>query len=403
MESGTRPSRRRPPWWPENEPWPPADDRGPWGRGPWRGGPWGGGVGGRGPWRRGRAGRGYFVGRFGCLLAGLTLLGSVGVLLLWLVVSAIGLVAPGFAAGPLGQLAGIAGLIVLVVGVIVLLTIGRWLRWTGGILDELVDATGRVESGNYAVRVADRARGPRPLRALVRGFNTMVERLDADERQRRTLLADVSHELRTPIAVIQGNLEAIADGVHEADPEHLAALLEETRVLGRLVDDLRTVTLSEAGTLPLHREPTDPDVLASDVIASFGAAADEAGVDLALDAAADVPLLDVDPVRIREVLANLVANALRHTPPGGRVHLRMTVDDAAGRVLVEVADSGTGIDPDVLPHVFERFVKAPGSRGSGLGLAIARNLVVAHGGEIEADSRRGGGTTIRFWLPLPAE
>jgi signal transduction histidine kinase len=398
MERDDRTSRRRPPWWPENEPWPPADYRGPWGGGPWRGGPWG-----RGPWRRGRAGRGYFVGRFGCLLAGLTLIGSVGVLLLWLVVSAVGLVAPGFAGGPLGQLAPIAGIVVLVVGAIALATVGRWLRWTGGILDELVDATGRVESGNYAVRVPDRGRGPRPLRALVRGFNTMVERLDADERQRRTLLADVSHELRTPIAIIQGNLEAIADGVHEADPEHLAALLEETRVMARLVDDLRTVALSEAGTLPLHREPTDPDVLASEVIASFRAAADEAGVDVALEAPDDVPLLDVDPVRIREVLANLVANALRYTPPGGQVRVRMTPDGDARRVVIEVTDTGTGIDPDVLPHVFERFVKAPGSRGSGLGLAIARNLVVAHGGGIEADSRPDGGTTIRFWLPLPAE
>ena len=150
----------------------------------------------------------------------------------------------------------------------------------------------------------------------MRGFDTMVERLEVDERQRRSLLADVSHELRTPLTVISGNLEAMVDGVHPTDEAHLAAILEETRVMERLIDDLRTVALSEAGTLTLHREPTDPDVLIDEVVRSFEAAAGTAGVTVTAEVPDDLPILDVDPVRLREVLANLVANAIRHTPAG---------------------------------------------------------------------------------------
>jgi signal transduction histidine kinase len=299
----------------------------------------------------------------------------------------------------LSQLGHLPGLIALVVVILVLLRIGRALRSTGGTLDDLVEATRAVEAGDYSVRVGPKPRGLRAVRQLVRGFDTMAARLETDERQRRTLLAEVSHELRTPLTVVQGNLEAILDGVYPADPAHLTLILEETRVLARLIDDLRTLALSEAGTLALHPEPTDPDVLVSEVVRSFEAAAAAAGVALTAAIDGDLPILEIDPIRIREVLANLVANALRHTPAGGTVTVAGAVE--SGRwVRLEVRDTGRGIDPALLAHVFDRFVKGEDSRGSGLGLAIARQLVVAHGGEIAAESEPGAGTTIRVRLPI---
>jgi len=188
------------------------------------------------------------------------------------------------------------------------------------------------------------------------------------------------------------------DGVHPADDAHLSAILEETRVMERLIDDLRTVALSEAGTLQLHREPTDPDLLVDEVVRSFQGAAGTTGVTVSADVPSDLPILDIDPVRIREVLANLVANWVRHTPAGGTVTVR---GEVTGHGLVlRVADTGSGIDAALLPHVFDRFVKGVGSTGSGLGLAIARHLVAAHGGELDIESTGSAGTTFRIRLPL---
>ena len=214
---------------------------------------------------------------------------------------------------------------------------------------------------------------------------------------RRRLLADVSHELRTPLAVIQGNAEAIVDGVYPADAEHLGTILEETRVLSRLIEDLRTLSLAEAGTLALHREPTDLAILAAEVGRSFEQLAGASGARIDVDVSDDLPLLDVDPIRLREVLANLVANALRYVGSGGTV--RISGRSTADEVELDVADDGPGISADLLPTVFDRFAKAPESRGSGLGLAIARAIVEAHGGRISADSRPGEGTRIRIVLP----
>jgi len=372
----------------------PGDDRDPgWSGGGWSRGDW---MAARAEWRRrrfaemadGRRGGPPWAGRwrgFGCLFG-----------LVFLVVLGSLVAASAFVVSRLGP---VPGLVVLGLVVAVLVAVGRALRSTGRTLDELVEATRRVEAGDYTVRVGPRRAGGRSARQLVRGFDTMAARLEADERQRRTLLADVSHELRTPLTVVQGNLEAIIDGVHPSDPAHLAVILDETRVLSRLIDDLRTFALSEAGTLALHREPTDPDVLVGDVVRSFEPAAAAAGVELTAAVEGDLPIVEIDPVRIREVLANLVTNALRHTPSGGRVTLAGAVDD--GRwVRLEVRDTGPGIDPALLPHVFDRFVKGDESRGSGLGLAIARQLVLAHGGEIAAEAPPGGGTTIRVRLPL---
>jgi two-component system sensor histidine kinase BaeS len=364
-------SGERPAWWPDEEPWPPLRPGPPWAS------------------RRGRRGRG-----FGCLFGLIVLLGFVG--LLSLVTSAI------LAAGSLGHIARILGIVILVAGGLALATAGRSFRRAGMSLDELVDAARRVEEGDYTTRVAEPITRRGPLRELVRGFNSMAGRLEADEEQRRRLLADVSHELRTPLAVIQGNIEAILDGVHEADDAHLGAILDETHVLARLVDDLRTVALSEGGNLPLHREPTDLTILAAESVASFEATAETAGVRLDVHVDDDIPLLDIDPVRIREVLSNLVANALRHTPNGGSIGVSATSAAGGESVEIVVRDTGTGIDPALLPHVFDRFSKAADSRGSGLGLAIARGLVEAHGGSIAVESSAGTGTIFRLRLPVPA-
>jgi signal transduction histidine kinase len=307
------------------------------------------------------------------------------------------------AAGPFGHVARLLGIGVVILGLLAIAGSGRTFRRVAFSLDELSEAADRVEHGDYTTRVTVPLTGPRPMRDLARSFNEMVTRLEADEAQRRRLLADVSHELRTPLTVVQGNIEAMLDGVHEADEAHLAAILEETRVLGRLVDDLRTVALSESGSLPLHREPTDLAIVATDAVGGFRSAAQAAGVALDIEIAEDIPLLEVDPVRIREVISNLVANALRHTPSGGSIAVDARVDEAGRAVVVTVRDTGTGIDPELLPHVFDRFAKAPGSRGSGLGLAIARGLVEAHGGSIEVESTPDRGSTFRFRIPLNHE
>ncbi|MEP6638925.1 MAG: ATP-binding protein [Chloroflexota bacterium] len=334
-----------------------------------------------GPPRRGRRGFGCLFGFLFLVVAGSLVAGSA------FVISRL---------GPLPALIALSFVVVLLVWM------ARTLSVTARALDALVEATRQVEAGDYTVRVGASARstgGFRVVGQLNRGFDTMTERLETDERQRRTLLADISHELRTPLTVVEGNLEAIIDGVYPPDAEHLGVILEETRVLGRLIDDLRTLALSEAGTLALHPEPTDPEILIAEVVRSFEPAAGAAGVELATDLQRDLPILDVDPVRIREVLANLIANALRHTPAGGRIAVAGTIEPE-GWVRLEVRDTGSGIEPELLRHVFDRFVKSEGSRGSGLGLAIARQLVAAHGGEIAADSTLGAGTTIRVRLPV---
>jgi signal transduction histidine kinase len=246
------------------------------------------------------------------------------------------------------------------------------------------------------VRVAEQ--GPPPIRALARAFNAMTERLGHHDRLRRDLMADIAHELRTPLTVMQGKLEGLLDGVYPRDESQLQQLLEETHVLSRLVEDLRTLALSESGALKLQMEPIDLGGLARDVAGSFGTDAAARHVTIAVDAPDDLPPIEIDPVRIREVITNLLSNALRHTPPGGSVVVRVAAVPGGAR-SVEVHDTGTGMTPEALARAFDRFYKGSGSRGSGLGLTIARSLVSAHGGEIHASSAPRGGTTIAFTLP----
>lgn len=274
---------------------------------------------------------------------------------------------------------------------------GRSLRRTVAPIANMMEAASRVADGDYSARVTER--GPRQVRALARAFNAMSERLQRNDETRRDLLADVTHELRTPLTVIQGNLEGLLDNVYPRDDAHLAPILEETRVLSRLIDDLRTLALAESGALKLQKERVDLAALVAETAASFRAQIDAAGVELVAEPGTEL-MLELDPARIREVLENLLANALRYTPRGGKINVQCAVDNRRTVAEVRVSDSGSGIPPEDLPRVFERWQKSRESRGTGLGLAIARNLVAAHGGEIFAESEPGKGTTIRFTLPL---
>jgi len=273
--------------------------------------------------------------------------------------------------------------------------VGRAVRRLATPIGEVMEAADRVAGGDYSARV--QVRGPGEVGRLAHSFNQMTERLQANETQRRALLADVAHELRTPLSVIRGNVEGMLDGVYPADGTQLGPILEETAVMARLLDDLQTLSTAEAGVLRLYRERVDPLALAQDAAAALRPRAERAGVSLDVRGAAPVPEVDVDQVRIGEVLANLLTNAIRHTPRGGAV--RVGVSPAPGGVAFTVSDTGPGIDARDLPYVFDRFVKSADSGGAGLGLAIARSLVEAHGGRITAESAHGAGTTMRFELP----
>lgn len=284
-------------------------------------------------------------------------------------------------------------LMVTVFGVLFLFVSG--MRGVGTPLGDIVTAAERVGSGDYSGRLIER--GPPFLRTVARAFNAMTSSLETQQRQRRDLMADVAHELRTPLAVMRGRLEGIVDGVYARDDTTLATLLDETRLLERLVDDLRTMAHAEGGTLTLQKEPTDIGVLLGDVVRMFAGRAQTEGVALRADVPATLPLTDVDALRLREVVANLVANALRYTPRGGRIEIAASSSSEA--ITIDVSDTGAGIPAEELPRIFDRFAKGDDSRGSGLGLAIARRLTEAHGGTISAASTPGAGTAITIRLP----
>jgi len=373
--------RRRPPWWPENEEWPPKR----WSH--MRGNP--------------------FFRRMGCLFAlfNLFIIVFFGIII-GVVISSLS--RGEFPTTTLGWMLPLGGAIFIFVVAMSVLA-ARNIRRVSRPLDELVNATNRVADGDYSARVTEQ--GPPEVRFLMRGFNSMAERLQANDKQRRSMLADVSHELRTPITVIQGNVEGILDGLYPADEERLKSIMEETQILSRLVDDLRTLSLAESGSLKLTLEPTDLGDLIRDTVAGFESQAleKEARFELSL---ADTEEVNIDPLRVREVLSNLIGNALRYTPRQGvvRVHLTETDSGLESDVLsgeavskrsvkISVEDSGAGIPAADLPRIFERFYKSSDSGGMGLGLSIAKYLVEAHGGKIWAESEVGKGTKISFLIP----
>ena len=365
---------QRPPWWPENEEWPAT----------------------REAWRRvGR--RNPFFRRMGCFFFGFAFLAFVGLLgiLRFILAPFIDFHgSPPFDRPDFIIPLGFLGFILLI------FAIGwgaRSLRRISRPLDELVDASNKVADGDYSIRVEER--GPPEIYSLMRGFNSMAERLQANDQQRRNMLADVSHELRTPLTVIQGNVEGILDGVYQADETRLKSILEETQVLSRLIEDLRTLALAESGALQLRREPTDVGELIRDTVAGFESQAKEKEINLVVSLI-DIEEINIDPQRVREVLTNLISNALRYTPVQGEVNVSLA-ESASGAergVMISIQDSGAGIESADLPHIFDRFYKSSDSGGMGLGLSIAKYLVEAHGGKIWAESEVGTGSKISFTL-----
>ena len=192
------------------------------------------------------------------------------------------------------------------------------------------------------------------------------------------------------MAILQGRIEGLLDGVYPRDESHFEELLEEPRHLSRLVEDLGTLAHAEAGALELRKELTDLGDLVRDVAAALPRP-------IAVEVPADLPAVEVDPVRIRQVLLNLLANALRHTPAENDISVQVQMQPQ--QILIRVRDSGSGIAPEELPRIFERFQKGSDSRGSGLGLAIARKLVLAHGGDVGIESAQGKGTVVTVSLP----
>jgi two-component system sensor histidine kinase BaeS len=268
---------------------------------------------------------------------------------------------------------------------------------------DLLDAAEQVASGDYGVDVE--VRGPRELRLLTETFNEMAARLAANEEQRRRFLADITHELRNPLAVLHSEIEAQLDGVHPRDDHHLASLLEETRRLGHLVDDLHTLALAETGRLVLQPEAVAFSVLVDEVVGRHEAQVRQRDAAVRASITPGLPNAWVDPARVRQVLDNLLANAIRHTPAGGEVVVEVSTLPRPGSgegpmVRCRVTDAGPGFRDDQLGQVFERFKRAGDSRGSGLGLSIARDLVRAHGGTIDASNDpTTGGASVSFTLP----
>jgi two-component system sensor histidine kinase BaeS len=366
MSNRPRYSMHRPPWWPENQPWPPP---------------------------RGRFRHNPFFRRLGCFFGVFNLLGfAFFVLVVVLILKTIGPIDFNALlrwAIPLGLAA-----LVLIVTIVALSVLA--LRRISAPLDNLHEAAGRVAEGDYSTRVPEK--GPPEVRSLARAFNHMATRLHQADEQRRNLLADTTHELLTPLTVIQGNLEGMIDGVYAADEANLRGLMDETNILAHSLEDLRTLALAESGSLQLKKEPIEIESYLGEVTSVFQAQAASAGVTITVNVADNLPLLEIDPSRMRQVLANLLANALRYSPAGGTI--RLTGEVEGKNIQLTVQDDGPSIPPEDLPHIFERFYKSTDSGGMGLGLAIAKHLVEAHGGSITAENAPGRGTIFRILLPI---
>jgi len=270
---------------------------------------------------------------------------------------------------------------------------------------ELRRAATRMSEGDLTQRV--RASGKDELATLGKAFNHMATSLEEGEQRRQSMTADIAHELRTPLAVQRANLEAMLDGVYPLTTKNLSPVLEQNQLLTRLVADLRTIALAEAGELNLNILPADLTRIVSSVVERFRPQADRQQINLGIVLDATCPVMEADRDRIEQILINLLNNALHYTPEGGEIRISTSCNtQTTGQfALVEIRDSGAGIPPDALPHIFERFYRVDRSRsreegGTGLGLAIARKLAEAHGGTLIAANNPEGGALFRLSLPI---
>jgi two-component system sensor histidine kinase BaeS len=278
-------------------------------------------------------------------------------------------------------------------------------RWLIAPLSQLEQGTQAVAKQRLDYRLPEN--GSQEMRSLARSFNHMTSQLEAQETLRRNLLADVTHELRHPVHVIQGSLQAVLDGVYPLNMEEIALMYDQTQHLAVLVDDLHALARAEAHELPLYRQPTDVGALVQELTDAIAPLTDEKELKMRVTTPTPPVVLNVDPQRLRQVVQNLLSNAIRYTPNGGTIAL--TVTQVGDDTRITVQDTGIGIASDELPRVFDRFYRSDASRnrakgGAGLGLAIAKAIAEAHGGTIAVESEglnQGSRFTVRLPVTVP--
>jgi signal transduction histidine kinase len=290
--------------------------------------------------------------------------------------------------------AGGASIVALLLGIFLSRTLTRPIR-------ELTEATHAVASGMLGQQVSVRSKDE--MGELAASFNQMSADLARSTDARKQMTADIAHELRTPLSLILGHAEAVHDGVLPPTRENFEIIREEAFRLEHLVDDLRILSLADAGELSINLQEVPPQKLLKDVQATYQHIARQRDVKIKVDVASDIPMLSIDPVRMTQVLTNVLDNALHHTPEGGQVNL--SAQKVQGGVELAIQDSGPGIEGNDVNRIFERFYRTDPARhrdegGSGLGLAIAKSIVQAHNGQIWAESAPGQGLKILIRFPV---
>lgn len=288
----------------------------------------------------------------------------------------------------------IAAAVALVIGLILTRQITRPVR-------ALISGARQLTKGELSYRVDVKSRDE--IGELADSFNIMASSLEKGEQSRRQLTADIAHELRTPLTVIEGTVDGIIDGVFKPDTEHLCSIKEQASLLTHLISDLRDISLAESGQLELNLAPTDIVELVRRMVSNYEINAIKKNVRIKLEEGTQIPEIRIDPVRIEQVISNLLTNAIRHTPSGDSI--TVTVKNDEGGLEISVSDTGEGIATEDLPHVFERFYRSGSSRarkegGTGLGLAIVKQMVEAHGGKVWVGSKMDTGSIFSILLPF---